>query len=150
MNSIDLQELVDRELRQLPYPKAPDTLLPRVMAATRVPARTAGAGWSAWPAARRIAAAVALCGVAVGAWMLAPLLQSGLAVLGSFWAPVSQRSVQVAQSAGEAATLTRVLWQVLLEPVATYLSALAISLTLACAVLWALVERFALGGASHQ
>jgi hypothetical protein len=38
--------------------------------------------------------------------------------------------------ADDAATVVRVLWDVLLQPVATYVSILAISLALACALLW--------------
>jgi hypothetical protein len=46
-------------------------------------------------------------------------------------------------------TLTRVGWQVLVEPVAVYLLILAVSLSLACAAVWTALERAALGGASQ-
>jgi hypothetical protein len=54
------------------------------------------------------------------------------------------------QSAGEASVLARVFWEVLLKPVATYLSVLAISFAVACALLWTALERFALGGATER
>jgi hypothetical protein len=60
------------------------------------------------------------------------------------------RVANAGRNAAEAATLVRVFWQVLLQPVATYVSALAISFALACAVLWTAVERLALGGASQR
>jgi hypothetical protein len=44
----------------------------------------------------------------------------------------------------------RVLWQVLLEPAAFWLVALAISLSLACTAIWSALERGAMGGASRQ
>lgn len=59
--------------------------------------------------------------------------------------PVSE----MAQSAGQAATTVRVLWDVLLQPAATYLFAIGVVLTLICAAAWAALE-VALGGASHR
>jgi hypothetical protein len=54
-----------------------------------------------------------------------------------------------ATRANEIATVARVFWEVLAQPVATYLFVLGISLALACALAWAALEA-ALGGASHR
>ncbi len=60
------------------------------------------------------------------------------------------RAASFTRSADDAAAVVRVLWEVLLQPVATYVSILAISLALACALLWTAVERLAPGGASQR
>ena len=137
MDPADLERLVDRELRQLPRPRAPHTLLPRVMAATSHPVRPAAAasGWSTWPRAWQTAGAAAVLALVTGlAWVLvAPP------------APVAQ----TARYAADTAAVMRVVWDVMLEPAAAYLFVVGIALTLACAAAWAALE-VALGGASQR
>ena len=133
----DLERLLDRELKKLPGPRAPHTLLPRVMAAaTGVQAQAAPAtGWSTWsPAWQASSVAVLLLFVATVAWL--------------FSAPPAP-VVETTRTAGEIAAVMRVFWDVLLQPVATYIFVLGLSLALACAAAWAALE-LALGGASHQ
>ena len=149
MNHIDLQQLLERELKQLPTPQAPEALLPRVLAATVQPgpARSYG-GWLAWPRAWQLVSAASLMALIAGAWMLLPLVAASNVWLGAPAAPAPITTF--VRNAGETATVVRVLWQVLLQPVATYVLVLAISLALACAVLWTAVERLALGGATQR
>ena len=150
MNHIDLQQLLERELKQLPTPRAPESLLPRVLAATVHPgsAKPYG-GWLAWPRAWQVVSAAALIALVAGAWMLWPLV--GPADFLWRTAPETPAPViTLVRNAGETATVVRVLWQVLVQPVATYILVLAISLALACAVLWTAVERLALGGATYR
>lgn len=129
----DLDRRLDRELTRLPRPRAPESLLPRVLAATA--RRPAATGWFTWPKEWRVASvAVMTALVAAAVWLLsAPP------------APVSG----MAESAGQAATTVRVLWDVVLEPAATYLAIIGIVLTLICAAAWAALE-VALGGASQR
>lgn len=150
MNHIDLQQLLERELKGLPTPKAPASLLPRVLIATvqKGPAESYG-GWLGWPRGWQVASAAALFALAAVAWMLLPLALP----VDLFWrtAPAAPaRVTTLMRTAGETATLVRVLWEVLLEPLATYVVVLAVSLALACAVLWTVVERLALGGATQR
>jgi len=137
MDPADLERLLDRELRQLPEPRAPETLLARVMtAAARHGERTAPAtGWSTWSAGWQAASVAVLLVFVAGIWWL----------LASPPAPVSN----MAKTAGETAAVMRLFWNVLLQPVATYIFVLGLSLALACAAAWAALE-VALGGASHQ
>lgn len=144
MDPVDLDELLDRELKALPGPRAPRTLLPRVLAATgsadaagtpaHVP-QAAPTGWSTWSTGRQAAAVAALCLLVTAITMLVSAPPSGAA--------------EAARTANETATVVRVLWDVMLQPVATYMFVLGISLALACAGAWAAME-FALGGASHR
>lgn len=138
MDPADLDRRLDRELRELPRPRAPHALLPRVMAAAaRQAARPAAVptGWSTWPRAWQAAAGGAVLATGAGlAWLLtAPP------------APVAD----MARTAGETAALMRVLWDALLQPAAPYLLVLGVAFALACAAAWAALD-VALGGASHQ
>ena len=136
MDPADIDSRLDHELRELPMPRAPRTLLPRVLAATveRAP-RAAATGWFTWPVAWRIAALVLVAAITAG---VSVLLSSP-----------PQRLSNAAETAGEVATVARVLWQVMAQPIASYLFVLGVSLTLACALAWAALEA-ALGEASHR
>lgn len=153
MNPVDLQELVDRELKRLPGPRAPRTLLPRVLAATvqRPELPWYRAAWVDWPRAWQAVSVLALLLVAAGTWFAVPAV-AGL-LQASPWTSVSavpERVATAGRAASETATLVRVFWRVLIEPVAIYLFALALSLSLACALIWTALERLALGGAPQQ
>jgi hypothetical protein len=149
MNPIDLEHLVDAELKRLPTPRAPRTLLPRVLAATASQSRPQPSrGWGAWPRLWQFAGGLVAAAVLVGAWKLAVIAQPFIAEL---WPAAGfGRAASVTRGAGDAATVARVLLDVVLQPVATYVSVLAISFALACALLWSAVERLAPGGASHR
>lgn len=136
MEPADLERLLHGELSRLPRPRAPQSLLPRVMAAAAQTARPAAAsGWSTWPRMWQAAALAALVAfAAVSAWLaMAPP------------APVAD----LARSAGRTAAIMRVVWDVLLQPAAGYVFVLGVALTLACAAVWAALE-VALGGASQR
>lgn len=133
MDPVDFDEL-DRALSELPAPRAPRTLLPRVLAATVDNPAAQPTGWLTWPLAWQVASVAALVLALGGAWMFA--------------AAPPQQVTRAAGTAGEVATLLRVFWDVLFQPVATYILVLGISLALACALAWAALEA-ALGGASR-
>lgn len=149
MNLIDLEQLVDAELKRLPTPRAPRTLLPRVLAATAAQPHTEPArGWLAWPRGWQFAGGAVAVAVLAGIWKLAVFAQPVLAAL--LPSAGFGRAAAFTRGADDAVTVVRVLWDVLLQPVATYVSVLAISFALACALLWSAVERLAPGGASQR
>ena len=150
MSPLDLEQLVDAELKRLPTPRAPRTLLPRVLAAAEAQERHAkpARGWAVWPRGWQFAGGAVATVLFVGIWRLVSLTQPYIADVLSFGG--FDRAASFTRNADEAATVVRVLWQVLLQPVATYVSILAISLALACALLWTAVERLAPGGASQR
>ena len=136
MDPADLERLLDRELKQLPRPLAPRTLLPRVMTATAAASQApAATGWSTWSAAWQAAAVATLLLFVAGlSWLIAAPP-----------APVSAAT----RTAGETAAVMRLFWDVLLQPVVTYIFVVGVALALACAAAWAAFE-LALGGATHQ
>jgi hypothetical protein len=149
MNPTDLEHLVETELKRLPAVRAPRTLLPRVLAAAaaeqhKQPTR----GWSAWPRGWQLAGGSIAAVVLIGIWRLVSLA-------GPYVAPLLSnsgfdRTASVTRRADDIAVVARVLWEMFIQPAATYVSILAISLALACALLWSAVERLAPGGASHR
>ncbi len=151
MNASELERLVDRELRALPTPSAPATLLPRVLAVTSGRERAAWhvQGWAAWPRRWPAAAILALVALAAGI---------GLVVAGLTGAPgavplearaMLGRIAAAASFVHQASALMRLVWQLLFEPVAAYLLVLSLSFSLACAGLWTALNRVAPGGASR-
>jgi hypothetical protein len=151
MHRGDLKAIVDEGLRQLPAPKAPPTLLPRVMA---VVAEWAARpwytrAWFTWPAAWQVASIALLIVLIAGGALLQTRLQGALqgAPTPEFAAGVTARVVGVERGAEAAARAATVLWHALFEPVATYAVALVVMLSLACAIVGAALNRVAVGGA---
>ena len=150
MNPLDLEQLLDAELKRLPAPGAPRTLLPRVLAAASAQRQHAkpARGWEFWPRAWQLAGGAVAAAVLVGIWKLAAIAQPFISAL--LPSAGFGRAAAFTRGADETVAVVRVLWDVLLQPVATYVSILAISLALACALLWTAVERLAPGGASQR
>lgn len=109
----DLEQRVDRELRRLPAPRAPQTLLPRVLAAVEAwvnrPWYTRA--WFTWPLGWQVASVALLALAFAGLWMLPP----------------APPSVVVTTNAG------RVLWRTIVEPFLAYAFVIVVIMCLACA-----------------
>lgn len=131
-----MDELLHRELKGLPPPRAPRTLLPRVMEAVArrgtVPPVT---GWFTWTWGERFACATPFVLSFVAAWLIG--------------AAPPQAVVTVAAIAADAATVMRVARDLVLQPLAVYFLALGVVFVLTCGAAWAAME-FALGGASQR
>ena len=113
MQFADLEQRVDRELRRLPVPRAPHTLLPRVLAAVEAwvnrPWYTRA--WFTWPLGWQVASVALVALAFVGVWMLPP----------------APSSVVVTTNAG------RVLWRTIVEPFLLYAFVIVVIMCLACA-----------------
>jgi hypothetical protein len=113
MQFADLEQRVDRELRRLPAPRAPHTLLPRVLAAVEAwvnrPWYTRA--WFTWPLGWQVASVALVALAFVGVWMLPP----------------APSSVVVTTNAG------RVLWRTIVEPFLLYAFVIVVIMCLACA-----------------
>lgn len=136
MEPADLERFVDAELKALPEPRAPRTLLPRVLAATVVRRRPGAAWWLLR------AACIALPLVAaVVVWQPGGLVEVARAT----WSGLST----VVETGRDVSAAVRIASRLLLEPVARYLLLLSASFTLACAAFWTALNRIVPGGASR-
>jgi hypothetical protein len=109
---------LDAELRRLPLPSAPQTLLPRVMQAVDAASRRAWylRAWFTWPWWSKAVSLVAVGLLAYGIWRLPRALPA---------APPS-----VAAAVGT----SRVIWEALIQPLLPYLAAVMVVMAVACVV----------------
>lgn len=145
MQPADLDRLVDAELRRLPTPCAPRTLLPRVLSAaqnwTLRPWYTRA--WFTWPLAWQ---AVAICGLALSAWGGLTLMSLVHAAMsgGSSAAVVASAANDVAGFVRGAAVMVEAgqdLCRTLLAPVARVVFAFVVVMYAACAVFGAALNH---------
>ena len=135
-NFESLEQRVGDRLQRLPGVRAPRRLLPNVMAATAA-ARALpwhARPWLTWPVALQALSIVVVAATATVAW--------------SVWSDA--RAIGAVQQARQATSAVRVLWDVLIGPIAMFVLALTVIVSLACAAAWTAVRHVALGGASHR
>jgi hypothetical protein len=127
-----MNDRLSRELSKLPLPPAPPSLVARVLLAVDALDRRPwyARAWVTWPEPARIGSALAVVAFALVVWWFAPVI----------WA-------MQPDWARPAMALSRVLSGSLFVPLALYLGALAILISLGCAAFWAALNRVALGGA---
>ena len=136
MNPSDLESLIQRKLAELPAPKAPGALLPRIMAEVRRTGRSPWREqfWIGWlwqrPAVRLAAwTALILMGVLAVDW-------SSGGWVSSTWGVFLATTEEVAIGAGAMVREARVLRRVLLEPIAAYLVLWVSGMWVFFALLW--------------
>ena len=135
MNPDDLERLAHRELQRLPAPRAPRTLMPRVMAAVEAWANRPWytRAWFTWPLGWQVASAATLALLVAGGVMLAPSVQS-VAANAITAVRVVAGGVTEAPQVETTANTARILWRTLLEPLATYALVVVILMFVACAI----------------
>jgi len=148
MDPAELEALVDRELRKLPEPRAPRTLLPRVMAAVDASARRPwyARAWLTWPPVWQAASVIVLLGALAGAATLLPTVQAAANTL-SFVANVQGDVAETTRDIEVATTAFRVLWNALLAPVVPYAFGLVLLMCVACAVFGTALNHLVFGKA---
>jgi hypothetical protein len=147
MDPADLERLVDRELRALPAPRAPRTLLPRVMAAVASARRPwYSRAWLTWPAAWQAVSVVVLLAAVAGGAMLLPSVRQAMNSL-TFVAEVQGDVAARARDVEVATTAVRVLWNALLAPVVPYAFGLVLLMCAACAVFGTALNHLVFGKA---
>ncbi len=150
MDFQDLERLVDRELKRLPAPRAPETLRPRVMLAVKARRAEAPApDWMTWPLSWQVASLAAVVLIAIGLWRVLPwaLVAIGGLVIdpsSAFGAQVASIGEQLQAFAGAG----RVIWRVL-GPLAIYGVGFITVMMAACAVFGTALGRIAWGGVSR-
>lgn len=144
----ELEALIDKELRMLPAPKAPRTLLPQVMAMVgQCPLRPwYTRAWLTWPLGWKLASAAALALlVAGGAWFL-PGPLAGLASAASRFTPdVIAQVAAFAERAEATSSVVRLLWRAVLEPFFAYAFAIVVLMCLVCAAFATALNHLAFG-----
>ena len=79
-----------------------------------------------------------------------PLPEQGAAGAGGLASGISTTVVAILEFLRQASVLLRVSWRLVLEPVALLVFVLGVALSLGSALLWAMLSRVALGGASES
>ncbi len=148
----DLERRIDRELKALPAPVAPRTLVPRVMAAVAYADRAPwySRAWLAWPRAAQAASVLLLAALGAAAWFAMPSVLAWADAVVPAGAPLVAKVSLATDWAGRVLAVGRVIWLVVLQPVVIYLSLIAVVASLMGAACWAAIDRLALGGASLQ
>ena len=145
--NFDPLDPLTRVLRNLPEPRAPRTLAPRVMAIVHArlahpPAPTWFEWAMGWRVASLSAAVLVIVGVVVGWPYLVGILQPGIDALVAHVTPIVQNAEGVWAVAG---VMFRAVWHPVAMPFVLFVTAMII----ACATVGAMVGRVALGGASR-
>ena len=164
MDPRETEEVVHQALRALPSPRAPQALLPRIMAAVAdqqsahvrqgdsgQPAARPARTWFTWPLlwqAASIAALLLLTSGIVWIWPATWNVVSSYSVMA--WSFAAPRVLHLLADASAVVTFGSIVWDVFLQPVVTYLMAWIVLMSVACTALGAALGRVALGGASHS
>jgi len=140
---VDLDRELDRQLQRLPDPQPPATLLPRVLAAVGDldPSPWYARPWMAWPRALQVVSATVVV-LAIAAFVTdAPVLQWISPGLASWFSGMLDPFQSFGRLVSEASTLARVFWHVWLQPIAVYLAAVFVLVSLAVAAALSLVNQ---------
>jgi hypothetical protein len=141
------EEILGARLRQLPMPRAPRTLLPRVMAATEQWARRPwyARAWFTWPLAWQVASIAVFCVIGAGAATLLPTVEVTAARIATAY--VASTGDVIGNGGRLEATMSAavILWRIIVKPVAPYMFAFAALMCGACAVFGAALNHVAFG-----
>jgi hypothetical protein len=145
---VDLEQVVHEELRRLPQPTAPRTLLPRVMAAVHAWSMRPwyARAWFTWPVGLQVLSVAAVLGFLAGVVVIAPGAEQ--IVRDAIAARASGLTAHLAAAFGnvEAGVIAaRVLWRTFGEPVVPYVFVLVALMGFACAIFGTAFNRVAFG-----
>jgi hypothetical protein len=157
MHPADLERLVDRTLRQLPGPRAPHTLLPRVLAAVQAWAARPwyAREWLTWPKGWQFASAATLAALVAGGVLLWPSASSAAGEVVRSAAPVAVANVMdvteavgsTAEGAGATTSAVWIVWRAVFAPFVAYAIAVIALMCVACAAFVGALNHIALGKA---
>jgi hypothetical protein len=160
MDPRETEDVVHRALRALPPPRAPHTLLPRVMAAVahlrpgyggQAPARPAPRTWFAWPLLWQAASIAALVLLSTGIVWVWPAAWNAVSAYSAMaWSCVAPRALNFVASASAVVTFASIVWNVFLQPVVGYVMVWIVLMSVACTAFGAALGRVALGGAPQS
>jgi len=130
MEPADIDRRLNRALERLPGPRAPETLLPRVLqaVASRVDAPWYRREWRHWPAGWQVLSVGASIALAVLVFSLGPSPALMSWVTGETIVPAQAVTSQVEPTVAA----LRILWRVVVEPLVPVLFGLAMMMCVAC------------------
>ena len=153
MDPTDLERLTDRALRRLPTPRAPRTLLPRVLAAVAAEASRPwyARAWLSWPMHWKVVSAAGALSVVVLATLAGPVLAPAMIEFAANTSvPASSSLAEVIRRLDAVLDAARIVWNVV-EPVAQVAAVLLLVMSAACVAFGTALDRvIALGGASES
>ena len=145
----DLERLIDREFKALPGPRAPRTLLPRVMTAVRATRPATHAGWFSWPLVWQISSLAAMLLIVLGAANFWPVAaDTVVALVSNLAADTSSRLGSVIRETEAVLSAADTIWRVA-QPVVVGMVVLLATMGAACAMLGAALRSVVLGGTSR-
>jgi hypothetical protein len=153
MHPVDLEWRVGRELHRLAGPKAPDTLLPRVMAAVEAWARRPWyeREWFTWPLGWQFASAIALLLMGTSMCIVLPRVQGVVVVATStIVARVTSQLPDLGPTLDAAELAARILWHALVHPVLVVAFVIVAMMSLACAAVVVALNRVVFGRALNS
>jgi hypothetical protein len=150
MTPDDLERLVDRALADLPTPRAPRSLRPRVLDAVE-PVPIVGRPWFTWPWVAQAASIVAVLAIAVVVAWYWPLLVGAVTTRMPETVRVALGLVDSAAVTGSAlGRVVQVTWGGVVMPLAKLVLIFTVLVCTACAVCVAALGRLAPGGVSQS
>jgi len=146
MHRADLEQAVHDELRRLPLPEAPSTLLPRVMAA--VQAWTFRPwyqrAWFTWPLGWQVMSLAAFVGLAGAGVVIAPSAeQAFVAAMAARTSAATAALGSVLGHAEAAIAAGRIVWRALGEPLVPYAFTVVLLMCIACVAFGTVLNRVA-------
>ncbi|MEO8481593.1 MAG: hypothetical protein ABI634_05235 [Acidobacteriota bacterium] len=148
MDHDELEHLIDRELRDLPAPRAPRSLLSRVMAAGAEAQRPWYArAWRTWPVGWQAASVVLCLALLTVTGLSLPIAQASIAAES---APMIGRVTtdvwQVIARTMDAQRAAEIVWRVVIGPVASVAVLPILAMLVASLAFGAALSRLAFGG----
>ncbi|HEY7476477.1 MAG TPA: hypothetical protein VH679_15760 [Vicinamibacterales bacterium] len=143
---MDLEHQIDRDLHRLRAPRAPETLVPRVMRAVRSSEPASAGAWFTWPLMWQVASLAIMVLALTGAARLWPIAVETLGALASgAVAELTTRLAGTFSRVTEVAGAGAVIWRVV-QPVAVAMVVLVTVMCGACAAFGAALRCVVLGG----
>jgi len=143
-----LAEIVGSDLRQLPVPRAPHTLLPRVMAAVQEWARRPWytRAWRTWPLGWQAASIAALVVLGISGVLFLPNAQAAVVrVASTYGAGVAGDFAGIAGRVELTRNAAATVWRAVVQPFAVYAVAFVALMWLACAAFGAALNHVIFG-----
>ncbi len=146
MQPADLERSVHRELRRLPSPMAPATLLPRVLAAVQHWSARPwyDRAWFTWPIGWQVISLAALVGLIGAGVMVVPSAEQSIeTMVAARMAAATATFAIIAQQAGAVVSAAQILWRSLGAPLVPYAFVVVTLMCLACAAFGTALNRVA-------